>query len=510
MDDAGDTASLKEIQNLLENVDQSHSASWKRLVLPHVGLVTVVCIYAMVGAWVFYSLESPHEDRLKLKGIHRIYIMRKELTEMVWERHEQEIEMLTRDEWKARLRHNLQLFNENLYRAYKDQYVRYGDVRITKKEPLAQDPGSNDIVLQKVDRRKAASYGNIVPVTNHGRIACIVFALFGAPLAIITIGDLGKFLSECTIWLYRKIKDKSRLVRYQVKMWTSRKKGVVSELDQISSGRTSGMTHSNMAIHCLWWVLFAVLESWTYMDAFYYCFVSLTTIGFGDLVPDRHEYIVLMLVYLGVGLAVTTMCIDLVGIQYIQKIHYFGRKFKGTDILQILRRKRMLERRFAMEKAKNLSNMSFKLLRKQSISSIVCPFNEKLSLQSEKEMIAPWSLEDILVDTTPLTQLQMAQKAPTPDIISARSLPPPSIEDSSNSDRSLMYEKWTARSAAQDEILGQNRVQIFLFIAQYPQRLHAFFQVYFSTAVARSSQNRRSQSKCSASAQLSFNSQAHV
>lgn len=36
-------------------------------------------------------------------------------------------------------------------------------------------------------------------------------------------------------------------------------------------------------------VLFAVLESWTYIDAFYFSFVSLTTIGFGDLVPDRHE-----------------------------------------------------------------------------------------------------------------------------------------------------------------------------------------------------------------------------
>lgn len=59
-----------------------------------------------------------------------------------------------------------------------------------------------------------------------------------------------------------------------------------------------------------------------------------------------------MLIYLGVGLAVTTMCIDLVGIQYIQKIHYFGRKFKGTDILQILRRRRMLERRFAMGEGK--------------------------------------------------------------------------------------------------------------------------------------------------------------
>lgn len=62
--------------------------------------------------------------------------------------------------------------------------------------------------------------GNIVPVTNHGRIACIVFALFGAPLAIITIGDLGKFLSECTIWLYRKIRDKMRMIRYRLKEWS--------------------------------------------------------------------------------------------------------------------------------------------------------------------------------------------------------------------------------------------------------------------------------------------------
>ena len=61
-------------------------------------------------------------------------------------------------------------------------------------------------------------YGNIVPATSTGRIACVLFALFGAPLAIsqfqfqflqsvsVTIGDLGKFLSECTIWLYKQMK----------------------------------------------------------------------------------------------------------------------------------------------------------------------------------------------------------------------------------------------------------------------------------------------------------------
>ncbi|VDN40911.1 unnamed protein product [Gongylonema pulchrum] len=79
----------------------------------------------------------------------------------------------------------------------------------------------------------------------------------------------------------------------------------------------------------------------------------------------------LMLIYLGVGLAVTTMCIDLVGIQYIQKIHYFGRKFRGTDIFQLLRRKRMIERRLAMGQGDELLQLYLRQLQ-QARSGFVC------------------------------------------------------------------------------------------------------------------------------------------
>ncbi|KIH47041.1 Ion channel [Ancylostoma duodenale] len=34
-------------------------------------------------------------------------------------------------------------------------------------------------------------YGNPVPITNIGRVVCIMFSLFGIPLTLVTIADLG-------------------------------------------------------------------------------------------------------------------------------------------------------------------------------------------------------------------------------------------------------------------------------------------------------------------------------
>ena len=50
--------------------------------------------------------------------------------------------------------------------------------------------------------------------------------------------------------------------------------------------------------------------------------------GFGDIVPQKKSHLFVTLLYIVTGLIICTMCIDLVGSQYIRKIHYFGRNIR--------------------------------------------------------------------------------------------------------------------------------------------------------------------------------------
>ena len=63
--------------------------------------------------------------------------------------------------------------------------------------------------------------------------------------------------------------------------------------------------------------VFKQSEKWTFFDGFYFSFITMTTIGLGDLVPG--EYLMLLCtVYILIGLALTSTIIELVRRQYIR------------------------------------------------------------------------------------------------------------------------------------------------------------------------------------------------
>lgn len=56
--------------------------------------------------------------------------------------------------------------------------------------------------------------------------------------------------------------------------------------------------------------------------------------GFGDIVPQSEPWLWATLTYIIIGLIITTMCIDLVGSEYIRDIHFYGRSL-GRSFLTI-------------------------------------------------------------------------------------------------------------------------------------------------------------------------------
>lgn len=114
-------------------------------------------------------------------------------------------------------------------------------------------------------------YGHLSPSTTPGRLFCILYAMIGIPLTGILLAAIGGHYSQ-------------RLVR---------------GLQRARKGRNSRLALVYSATKCLlpWLFVFLVvpagffmwLEHWSFVESFYYCFITLSTIGFGDYVAGNFE-----------------------------------------------------------------------------------------------------------------------------------------------------------------------------------------------------------------------------
>ena len=84
--------------------------------------------------------------------------------------------------------------------------------------------------------------------------------------------------------------------------------------------------------------LFNNLEKWSLIESAYFSFITLATIGFGDLVPgsnNKATSLILACVYIIIGLAVLTMVFNLMEQEIMNNIHWLALK------INIIRKKQI-------------------------------------------------------------------------------------------------------------------------------------------------------------------------
>ncbi|XP_063220306.1 TWiK family of potassium channels protein 18 [Bacillus rossius redtenbacheri] len=95
---------------------------------------------------------------------------------------------------------------------------------------------------------------------------------------------------------------------------------------------------------CFGAVLFSEWESWNFLDGSYFCFISLSTIGFGDIVPGDNIYnkgidlsFIFCSMYLMLGMALIAMSFNLMQEEVVHKMRTFVRRL--TNMCSCRRRR---------------------------------------------------------------------------------------------------------------------------------------------------------------------------
>ncbi|KAH8382750.1 hypothetical protein KR009_005121 [Drosophila setifemur] len=152
-------------------------------------------------------------------------------------------------------------------------------------------------------------YGHSTPSTVGGKLFTMCYAIVGIPLGLVMFQSIGERVNRLSSFVIKAVRTSLRC-----------KRTVASEVDLICVVTTlSSLTIAGGA------AAFSRFEGWSYFDSVYYCFITLTTIGFGDMVAlqrdnalnRKPEYVMFALIFILFGLAIVAASLNLLVLRFV-------------------------------------------------------------------------------------------------------------------------------------------------------------------------------------------------
>lgn len=141
-------------------------------------------------------------------------------------------------------------------------------------------------------------YGNIVPKTVQGRLFCVFYALLGIPATCLTLKAVGDKIAELFTKLITTF-EKRLLKRPHPKHV------------ELKVALTTVVSTMFFLLPFMSLIVKVRRESWTFVESFYFTFITLSTIGFGDFLPhfDKDaDYVLVVFAFVGLAFVSSIFC----------------------------------------------------------------------------------------------------------------------------------------------------------------------------------------------------------
>ena len=174
-------------------------------------------------------------------------------------------------------------------------------------------------------------YGDLSPSTTPGKIFAIVFSLFGVAIVGVALGIVGEMVVEAQEEAAHKLKEEGKR-RMMAMVKNNKMKGNISDdirpSHEIIEEEKSlwddlvGLIKADGALLVLI-VLCAIgighFEGWDLIDSLYYCAITTTTIGYGDLSPHGEGTRLFAVIFLPLAVVVLGKVLGGVASVYIDR-----------------------------------------------------------------------------------------------------------------------------------------------------------------------------------------------
>ncbi|KAJ8985975.1 hypothetical protein NQ317_013858 [Molorchus minor] len=301
----------------------------------------IIMVYCGIGGIMFKFMEGSFENYYKC-GVKRV---KRDFIDLLWVKSHN----LREDDWKSLARNRLRIFEEELHNAHEAGMTSYSGQRSWS---------FLNAVVYSLTVVTSIGYGHLVPKTTTGQSVTIVYALIGIPLFLIVLTDFGKLFTRCIKFLwsfvrrlyytgscrrYRKTAHMQQLSEdprhMTLRPWKGKylqhfpknpttpigSMGASVDTDTPTTPALSNFEiddEFNLPITVALFILisytvvgasfYSMVEGMNFFTSFYFVFISMSTIGFGDIVPKNRFCMILSIVYLVFGLALMSMCINVV------------------------------------------------------------------------------------------------------------------------------------------------------------------------------------------------------